>query len=219
MKKFLIVILLLLVSLLSAGPSPAALNQEEKKAADELSAEEQNKRALESFQTILELSESGDRQTVLPKLEAAYYHLISSYPKAQLTQEVYWRLIQIYMNEYRPPAFEKAEGLRSEFYKKYPDSRLGDLIDRALADGYFKNSKWEKIVALFVPSIKQSIATGKFTRVYDIYMFTEAKFRLNDLVEAEKGYKIIIANFPDSREGKMAKKRLEEIEQKRQKQP
>lgn len=219
MKEFLIFVLLLLVSLLSAGLSPAALSPEEKKAADELSTEEQNKKALESFQSILELSESGDRQAVLPKLEAAYYHLISSYPKAQLTQEVYWRLVQIYMNEYRPPAFEKAEGLRSEFYKKYPDSKLGDLIDRALADGYFKNSKWEKIVALFVPSIKQSITSGKFTKIYDIFMFTEAKFKLNDLVEAEKGYKIIVANFPESRESKMAKKRLEEIEQKKQKKP
>ncbi len=221
MKNSLIFVLLLLISVLSvsAGPSSAARSEEEKKGTADLSVEEQNKKALESFQTILELSESGDRQTVLPQLEAAYYHVISSYPKAYLTQEVYWRLIQIYVNEYRPPAFEKAEGLRREFYKKYPDSKLGDLIDRALADGYFKNSKWEKIVAFFVPSVKQSIETGKFTKIYDIFMFTEAKFRLNDLVEAEKGYKIIIANFPDAKESKIAKKRLEEIEQKRQKQP
>jgi len=219
MKKSLIFVLLLLVSLFSAGLSNAASSSDEKKVVDELSVEEQNKKALEAFKAILELSESDDRQTVLPQLEAAYYHVISSYPKAYLTQEVYWRLIQIYVNEYRPPAFEKAEGLRTEFYKKYPDSKLGDLIDRALADGYFKNSKWEKLAAFFVPSVKQSIESGKFRKIYDIFMFTEAKFRLNDLVEAEKGYKIVIANFPDSRESKIAKKRLEEIEQKRQKQP
>jgi hypothetical protein len=219
MKKSLIFVLLLLVSVFSAGPSSAVGGSEEKKVADELSVEEQNKKALESFQTILELSESGDRQTVLPQLEAAYYRVISSYPKAYLTQEVYWRLIQIYMTDYRPPAFEKAEGLRSDFYKKYPGSKLGDLIDRAIADGYFKNSKWEKLVAFFVPSVKQSIETGKFTKIYDIFMFTEAKFMLNDIVEAEKGYKIIIANFPDSRESKTAKKRLEEIEQKKKKKP
>jgi hypothetical protein len=74
-------------------------------------------------------------------------------------------------------------------------------------------------VAFFVPSVKQSIETGKFTKIYDIFMFTEAKFMLNDIVEAEKGYKIIIANFPDSRESKTAKKRLEEIEQKKKKKP
>jgi len=219
MKKSLIFVLLLLISLFSAGLSNAASSSDEKKAADELSVEEQNKKALEAFQTILDLSESGDRQTVLPQLEAAYYHVISSYPKASLTQEIYWRLIQIYVNEYHPPAFEKAEGLRSEFYKKYPESKLRDLIDRALSDGYFRNSKWEKLVAFLSPSIKQSIETGKFTRIFDIFLFTEAKFKLGDLVEAEKGYKIIMANFPESRESNIAKKRLEEIEQKRQKQP
>ncbi len=219
MKKSLVFVLLLLISVFSAGPSHAAGSSDEKKAADELSVEEQNKKALEAFKTILDLSESGDRQTVLPQLEAAYSNVISSYPKASLTQEIYWRLIQIYVNDYHPPAFEKAEGLRSEFYKKYPDSKLRDLIDRALADGYFRDSKWEKLVSLLASSIKQSIETGKFTRIFDIFMFTEAKFRLGDLVEAEKGYKIIIANFPQSRESKIAKQRLVEIEQKRQKQP
>lgn len=218
MKKSLIFVLLTLISVFSAGSSSELWAADDKKVDDELSVEEQNKKALEAFKTILDLSESDDRQAVLPQLEAAYNQVISSYPKAYLTQEIYWRLIQIYLNEYRPPAFEKAEELRSAFYKKYPDSKLKDLIDRAIADGYFKNSKWEKLAAFFVPSIKQSIESGKFTKIYDIFMFTEAKFNLNDLVEAEKGYKIVIANFPDSRESKTAKKRLEEIEQKRQKQ-
>lgn len=219
MKKSLIFVLLLLISVVSAETLYAANSSDEKKAADELGVEEQNKKAFEAFKAILDLSESGDRQTVLPQLEAAYSNVISSYPKAYLTQEIYWRLIQIYVNEYSPPAFEKAEGLRSEFYKKYPGSKLGDLIDRALADGYFKNSKWEKLVVFLAPSIKQSIETGKFTRIFDIFMFAEAKFKLGDLVEAEKGYKIVMANFPESRESKTAKSRLEEIDQKRQKQP
>jgi len=219
MKKSLVFLLLLLIAVFLATPFSGLRAADDKKIADDQSVDEQNKKALEAFKAILDLSESGDRKTVLPQLEAAYYRIITSYPKAYLTQEIYWRLVQIYVNEYTPPAFEKAEGLRAEFNKKYPDSKLGDLVDRALVDGYFKHGKWEKLASFFVPSIKKSIETGKFTKVYDIFMYTEAKFRLNDFVEAEKGCKIIIANFPDSKEGKIAKKRLEEIEQKRQKQP
>lgn len=219
MKKSRIFLPLFLIVVFLAAPLSDLRAADDKQGADELSVDEQNKKALESFNEILDLSESGDRQKVLPQLEAAYLKIISSYPKANLTQETYWRLVQIYMNEHVPPAFEKAEGLRREFNKKYPGSRMGDLIDRSIADGYYKNSMWDKLLVFIAPSIKQSVETGKFTKVYDLFMFTEAKYNLNDLVEAEKGYKLIINKFPDFRESKIAKKRLEEIELKRQKQP
>ncbi len=219
MKKSLILLLLLLIVVILAVPLSELQAADDKQGTAELSVDEQNKKALEAFNEILDLSESGDRQKVLPQLEAAYYQIITSYPKAYLVQEIYWRLVQIYVNEHVPPAFEKAEGLRREFNKKYSGSKIGDLIDRSIADGYYKNSMWDKLLAFFAPSIKQSVETGTFTKVYDLFMFTEAKFNLNDLVEAEKGYKLIINKFPEFRESKIAKKRLEEIAQKRQKQP
>ena len=191
---------------------------EEAKSPAEMSPEEQNKKALEAFQNILDLSESGERRQILPRLEAAYHDLIGSYPKANLVHEACWRLLQIYINDYQPPAFDKAEKLRAEFYGNYPDSRLKDLIDRTLADGYARHGKWDKVLALFAPSIKQSIESGKFTRVYDIFMYSEAKYKLGDLAEAEKGYRIVTTTFPDTRHGAIAKTRLEEIDKKKPKQ-
>jgi hypothetical protein len=50
-------------------------------------------------------------------------------------------------------------------------------------------------------------------------MYAEAKFGLNDLTEAEKGYKIVVADFAETKEGSFARKRLEEIRTKKTKRP
>ena len=184
-----------------------------------LSREEQNKEALKAFEKILQISESTDRSNVLPQLEAAYFDIIKRFPEAYLTQESYWRIMLIYLTDYNPPAFVKAEALREEFLKKYPESKLRDLIDSTLAEGYYNHAQWDKLLKFYAPSIKKSIETGKFTKVADIFMYAEAKFRLNDLAEAEKGYKIVVSTFPAAKESAVAKKRLEEIQAKKPKRP
>ena len=184
-----------------------------------LTRDEQNREALKAFEKILEMTESTERSAILPQIEAAYFDIIRRYPEAYLTQESYWRIMLIYLIDSNPPEFIKAADLRDEFLKKYPDSKLKDLMDSTLADGYYKHGQWDKLLMLYTPSIKQSIETGKFTRVADIFMYSEAKFRLNDLTEAEKGYRIVMATFPGAKESEVAKNRLGEIQAKRAKLP
>jgi len=215
MKNSFVFLLLLFFSAFLQAMPDSSLAEETRT----LSREEQNKEALKAFEKILQMAESSERANILPQLEAAYFDIIKNYPEAYLTQESYWRIMLIYLTDYNPPAFVKAEVLREEFLKKYPDSKLRDLIDSTIAEGYHKHAQWDKLLKFYAPSIKQSIETGKFTKVADIFMYSEAKYRLNDLVEAEKGYKIVVATFPSAKESVVAKKRLEEIQAKKPKQP
>ena len=72
-----------------------------------LSVEDQNKKAFEAFNKILEITEgSSDRASMREPLVAAYREIIEKYPKAYLSQESYWRLVTIYLNDYDPPLVE-----------------------------------------------------------------------------------------------------------------
>lgn len=215
MRKYLVSALLLVVPALTVSMQPVFA------AGDTvaLSAEEQNKKALEEFEKILDMTGEADRSTILPQIEAAYLGIINNYPQSHLAQESCWRLMMLYLTDFVPPAYAKAEDVRAEFIRKYPDSKMRGLIDRTLAESYHKNEQWEKLLALYTPSVRQSVETGKFPRALDIFMYAEAKFGLNDMVEAEKGYKIVAANFPKSREGQFAAKRLEEIRTLKSKKP
>jgi hypothetical protein len=215
MKKYPFFTLLYLLPLSLPGAQPAV-------AADDgpaLSVEEQNSAAFEAFNRILELAGERERAGILPELEAAYRDIIRRYPEAHLAQESHLRLMLLYLTDFNPPAFAKAESLRDEFVLRYPDSPLRGILDRTLAESYHKHEQWERLLRFYTPSIRQSIETGGFTRVFDIFMYAEAKFGLNDLVEAEKGYKIVISVFSETREGSLAKKRLEEIQTKKTKRP
>jgi tetratricopeptide (TPR) repeat protein len=206
--------------LLTIGTAMAdeALKEDQSPKAEELSAEEQNKKAMEAFRKILELTESAeDRASILEPLEAAYREIIEKYPKAYLSQECYWKLMTIYISESNPPLFEKAEKLYDEFMKKYPDSQLKFLLGDTLADGYYKNGKWEKILQFYAPVIKEFIKTEKLSRASEMFLYSEAKFHMGDFVEAEKGYNIVISRFPGSKDGRTSKKRLEEIKVKKSK--
>lgn len=202
------------------GSAMAAETGEEDKSpkVEELSAEDQNKKALEAFSKILELTESAeDRASVLKPIEAAYRDIIDKYPKAYISQECYWKLMTIYTSESNPPLFEKAEKLYYEFVKKYPDSKFKVLLGDTLAEGYYKNGKWEKLLNFFAPVIKEFIQTDKLLRSPEMFLYSEAKFHMGDFVEAEKGYKIVISRFPGSNDSNVSKKRLEEIKGKKSK--
>jgi len=215
-------ICLILVSVFSYGVAA----EEAKKDTVELSVEEQEKKALETFQKILELTENTDRTDVLPGIEAAYRDIIDKYPKASINQECYWRLMSLYITDYNPPAYEKAESLYGEFFKIYPDSTLKNMIVDILSNSYYRSAKWEKLLKFHTPVVKkfielssgkQSLEKENLTRPQEMFMYSEAKFNLGDLAEAEKGYKIVIALFPGSKESVVSKDRLEEINRRRSK--
>ncbi|NJD56578.1 MAG: hypothetical protein FIA94_09270 [Nitrospirae bacterium] len=215
MRKYLASALLFLVPVVPLNVQPVFAAGD----TTALSAEDQNKEAFKEFEKILDLTGETDRAAILPQLETGYLDIIKHYPLSHLAQESCWRLMTLYLADFNPPAYAKAEGVRAEFIRKYPDSKMRGLIDRTLAESYHKNEQWEKLLVFYTPSVRQSVETGKFPRALDIFMYAEAKFGLNDIVEAEKGYKIVVANFPKSREGLFAAKRLEEIQTLKSKKP
>lgn len=181
-----------------------------------LSREEQEKKALEAFNKILELTETGSREEILPRLENAYLDIINNYPEAPLAQESYWRLIIIYTRDYNPPKTEEAEKIFKEFIQTYPDSPFKKDIEDTMVRFYYNQRAWERLIALEIPYIKEYIKTGELRTPVHLFYYSEAKYGLGDYKEAEKGFRTIITLFPQSSEAMVAKKRLEEISSKKE---
>ena len=187
------------------SPAKESLNRRQT-----LSVEEQNSKTLEALQEISKFS-AGARKTMLPRIEAAYIDIINTYPDSQMVYECYHRLMLIYLTEYVPPAFEKAESLRDTFAGRYSDASARNLIDDTLADAYYSNGEWTKLMRLYTSSIKRFIELWNVIRPRDMFLYAEAKFHLGDIDEARKGYNIVTFYFPNSAESPLAKKRMEEI--------
>lgn len=206
--------LLVVLFLIPACVTPPKIADDKKPlaAGKELPVEEQEQKVNELFGRILSLTEAAeDRQSVLPQMEALYDEIINNYPDVPLVEETYWRLIALSVEEFKPPKIDKAERLYKDFLRRYPNSTLTFNIEQALGQFYYANKMWDRLLRTFTPYIKKFIATGKLDRPYHLFMFSEAKFNLGDLIEAEKGYKIVIEFFPKTTEGETSKKRLEEI--------
>jgi TolA-binding protein len=206
---------LLLVSSIAAISCRSAATRDDRgtgEASAGLSVEEQDRRALVLFQQVFDILQSSDRKSVVPKMEALYREIIDNYPKAALTQESYWRLVLTYLKDNNPPAFEKAEAAYREFVVKYPGSPFAREIEGDISDAYYRGGKWESLLKFYTPAVRQYVENGTLARPRDMFMYSEAKMNLGDRVETAKGYKIVIARFPDSRESSVAKQRLEAIE-------
>jgi len=168
--------------------------------------------SLEIFTEILDLIESSeDRQTVLPQVEELYDKIIREYPDTPLAQESYWRLITIYIEDYSPPEFEKAEIRYAEFIEKYPNSILRGMVEETLGKSYYKHAKWNKLLEFCTPAFKDYLEKGKHPRASLIFMYSEANYNLGNLKEAEKGYKIVAELFPKLMVGKRSKAMLEKM--------
>jgi tetratricopeptide (TPR) repeat protein len=169
-------------------------------------------KSLNVFSEVLELIESsGDRKSVLPQVENLYMKIIKEHHDAPLAQESYWRLIAIYVDDYSPPAYEKAEPLYREFLKEYPGSPFRGFIEETLGKSYYKNAQWEKLLDVSAPAFKGYTEEGKRPKPSLMFMYAEANFNLGSFAEAEKDYRIFLEAFPKVIESMKAKKRLEEI--------
>lgn len=211
--RYLPLFLLLLFSVAGLSCRSASDRTEEGLARDTsgLSAEQQDKKALELFKKAYEILGDSSRKEAVPKLEALYREIIDNYPKAVLTQECYWRLILIYLNDYSPSAYDKVESAYNAFIVRYPASQFRGEVEDAISQNYFHNGRWDAIIKLYTPAVRNYIKTGKLSRPQEMFMFAEAKLKLGDAAEAEKGYKIVIGLFPNSRQGSVSKLRLEDI--------
>ncbi len=200
------------VAAISCRSAATKTDRGAEEASTGLSVEEQDKGALELFQKAFDVLQSSDRKTAVPKMETLYREIIDKYPKAALTQEAYWRLVLIYLRDYEPPAFDKAEATYKDFVEKYSGSQFGREMEGDISDAYYRMGKWESLLKFYTPAVRQYIEKGTLARPRGMFMYSEAKMNLGDTVEAVKGYKIVVARFPESREGSMAKQRLEAIE-------
>jgi tetratricopeptide (TPR) repeat protein len=180
------------------------------KTAD-LSITNQDENAKILFQKISEVSEKTDRKTYVPQLEAMYLVIINKYPKAALAQEAYKGLLMIYINDYDPPAYDKIETTYAKFIEMHPGSPVRPVIEEDISSMYYRNAKWDSLMRFCSPAIKKFIATGKLQDARDMLLYSEAKFNLGDLKEAAKGFKIVIVNFPDTKESLLARQRLDAI--------
>ena len=206
--------LIAMLFLISACVTPPQAPEEKKAPAvkKKLTIEEQEKKALEIFNSILNFSEGTDnRAAVLPKMEALYEEIIETCPDVPLVEESYWRVITINVDEYKPPRIEKGEKLYQDFLKRYPESPLKIYMEQSFGQFYYANKMWDKLLRFFTPNVKKFVATGKLDNSYQMFMYSEAKFNLGDIAEAEKGYRIVTEFFPKSKEGGISKNRLEEI--------
>lgn len=175
----------------------------------------QETKSLDLFTEILDVIEtSKDRKSALPKIEELYSRIIREYPEAPLAQESYWKLITIYVKDYSPPDYEKAEARYKEFVEKYPQSILKGLVQDTIGKSYHKYAQWDRLLELCAPTYKEYIENGKQPRASLLFMYAEANYNLGNIPEAEKSYKIVVDLFPKVREGLKSRAMLEKIEKK-----
>jgi tetratricopeptide (TPR) repeat protein len=171
-------------------------------------------KSLEVFNEILEIVESSEDKTKeLPRIEKLYLKIIKQYPDAPLAHESYWRLITIYVDEYTPPQYRKAESLYREFSKKYPKSSFfKGMIADSIGKHYHRDSKWGKLLELSNPFYERYAEEGIRPSPSLMFMYSEANLNLGNIAEAEEGYRILMELYPNLLETKKAKERLKEIE-------
>ncbi len=200
----------------------AALQNSETKKTENQQARTEKKRAyvptkqergsLKVFGEILDVIEStSDRKSILPKIEELYGRIIREYPEAPLAQESYWKLLTIYVEEYSPPAYEKAETLYNDFISSHPKSILKGFMVETLGKSYYKNAMWDQLLGISAPVFREYIEQKKRTPASILFMYSEANYKLGSIAEAEKGYEIVAGRFPKLHEGKKSKSMLEKI--------
>lgn len=175
----------------------------------------EQKETLDIFEQILEIYENAEsRQAAAKEAEVLYARIINEHPSTPLAQESYWKLITMFIRDYSPPDFEKAESYYDEFKVKYPRSVLKNAVDQTIINGYAKHSEWERLLKFCTPAFTEYKNNGKEPSPLMAYMYSEANYRLGNIEEAEEGFRIAAELYPGLGYGKMAKKRLEEIKRK-----
>jgi tetratricopeptide (TPR) repeat protein len=174
-------------------------------------------KSLEVFNEIYRLVKSSRKEkTVLPEIEKLYLEIITQYPDAPLARESYWRLTELYIHDYSPPAFQKAETLYQEFSGKYPRSSYKGRIQEVIGKAYYKKSDWDNLLRLCTPEVNTYRETGQKPIPSVMYMYSEANFHLGNIEKAIEGYRVVVKLYSRTIEGRKASIKLKEIEEKRE---
>lgn len=143
----------------AAAQQPLASDQGDKghegdaAAADKLSLEEQQVRATELFNQIIQTDNYE-----LDTIEHLYLQVIQECPDTEKAEESYFRLSNLYRMGFDPPEYKKLMVLLEEFLVRYPDSEgRAEMRDRLLR-AYESSGQWDKVVAIYdeiVPGLSQ----------------------------------------------------------------
>jgi tetratricopeptide (TPR) repeat protein len=180
-----------------------------------LTPDEQDKKAMEAYENILTLAEGQRRSQVLPQLERAHLDVIEMYPNSYFAQESYLTLIRSNLIDYYPPRWEKVEALYRQYVERYPKPRLNDTITFYIARAYYRHGKWPELAAFTIPFMKRYVETGTLPAPAHLFYYSEAMYYTADYSEAEKGYRLILTEYADTREAQIAKDRIDTIKRKK----
>lgn len=173
-------------------------------------------KSLEVFNEIYRLvKKSRKKETVLPEIEKLYLKIIREYPDAPLAKESYWRLAELYIYDYSPPEFQKAEALLQELSENYPRSSYRGRIKEVIGRAYYRSSDWDNLLRLCTPEVDTFRETGQKPRPSLMYMYSEANYHLGYLEEAIEGYMLLVKFYSRTNEGRKASIKLKEIQEKK----
>jgi len=179
-----------------------------------LPVKEQQVRATEAFKDVLELVEnSQSRLDVVPEMEKRYMDIITRYPDAPLTQEIYWMLVKMYLRDFDPPRLDDAEQIYRRFIKRYPDSPFRVSIEDVLSRFYKRNRMWDKIIQMNGRRAETFMATGRLDKPYLLLLYADALEHLNRKEDALSIYRGLIKNLPRSSTARIAQKRLDALKE------
>ena len=128
-------LLVLLGMMAGCAPKSADMDQksiESQEAAPKLTVAEQQNKAYEILEEILQLTDAIDREENIPEIKAGYREIIEKCPDTGLAQESYLRLVLLAREENTPDSNAEAERVYQEFLLKYPDSPLQRIIENEL---------------------------------------------------------------------------------------
>jgi TolA-binding protein len=101
-----------------------------------------------------------------------------------------------------------------EFLEKYPQSFFKGFIEDTLGNSYYKNAEWTRLLKLTATAYREYLDNGKQPRPSMLFMYSEAKYHLGNIKEAEEGYKIVAELYPKLIVGIKSKKMLEKVGEK-----
>lgn len=154
-----------------------------------LPLEEQQKKAFELFQKILETSRSIERPDGLGQLEELYSQLIDTCPDTPLAHESYKLLITMQLESYSPPKKDDALILYREYIIKYPNSPLKEFIVDSIIRFLSRNKHWEDLSAVTSPLVKSDAPPKRLRKSFLLFLYAEANFHINNFQEALWGYR------------------------------
>jgi len=185
---------------------------------EEMPAEIQEELSMASFELLLSRTQDLSMKERRPILEKGYYQMIEKFPDSFLSEESHMRLILLYMEQFNPPQVEKAEQIYRDYYQNYPQPRLGRAINETMARSYYNVGEWRRLEEFCVPFVKRYLESKDVNNSLYMYYYSEAKFNQGELLEAERGFRMLSRDFGDSGLGGTARMRLEDIAIKKQEQ-